>query len=151
MSQTLEMPSNYLRCTAAEGECPLRETCLRSKVHREADYSSARGKDGLWVVNLWNAALNPLTTGCKEFREVRKRSFACGFKHLFDPVPLGLSNEVRGRVEKVFSCRRNFFYSRKGKFLVSPEEQERIARIFKACGVNAAPVYDEMVEAYDWS
>jgi len=29
MSQTIEMPPTYIRCTAEEGSCPLRETSLR--------------------------------------------------------------------------------------------------------------------------
>lgn len=151
MSQTTEMPPTYLRCTAEEGSCPLRDTCLRSKVHREADYTSEYGNRGLSVVNLWNAALKPLTSECQMYRKAEAKRFAKGFSRLFDPVPRGVYPTVQAQVERVFSNRLYYFQCNKGTRLTSPEEQQRIARIFEKNGITAAPEYDKIVEVYDYS
>jgi len=143
------MPPTYVRCTAEKGSCPLRETCLRSKVHREAEYSG--GYDKLTVVNLWNADAKPLTEECRSYRKAETRQFARGFTRLFDPVPKGVYAAVRMAVESVFSCRRTYYYCRRGDQLTSPEEQQKIARIFEKYGVAQAPQYDEMVDVFDWN
>jgi len=144
------MPQGFMRCTAAEGSCPLRESCLRSKVHREANYHSENEDRGLWVVNLWNAAIKPLSEECKAYRKAEAQQFAQGFSRLFDPVPKGVYDTVRSQVEHVFSNRLYYFQCKKGERLTSPEEQERIARIFQKNGVSTAPQYDKMVEVYAW-
>jgi len=149
MSQTIEMPTGYIRCTATEGSCPLRETCLRSKVHREAAYSG--NYYGLTVVNLWNADIKPQTAECQAYRKAETLRFARGFSRLFDPVPKGVYAAVRMAVESVFSSRRTYYYCRRGDQLTSPEEQQKIARIFEKYGVAQAPQYDEMVDVYDWN
>jgi len=143
------MPPTYIRCTAEEGSCPLRETCLRSKVHREATYS---GKYyGLTVVNLWNADIKPMTEQCQAYRKAETLRFARGFSRLFDPVPKGVYATVQAQVQQVFSNRLYYFQCKKGTRLTSPEEQERIARIFQKNGISATPQYDKMVEVYDYS
>jgi len=149
MSQTIEMPPTYIRCTAAEGSCPLRETCLRSKVHREAAYSG--NYYGLIVVNLWNADIKPQTADCQAYRKAETLRFARGFSRLFDPVPKGVYATVQRQVQQVFSNRLYYFQCKKGTRLTSPEEQERIAQIFQKNGIAAAPQYDKMVEVYDYS
>lgn len=151
MSQQTGMPANYVRCTAAEGSCPLRETCLRSKVHREANYDSEGEYYGLTVVNLWKESIKPLTTECKAYRKAEPKQFAQGFTRLFDAVPKGVYSTVQSQVEHVFSNRLYYFQCKKGTRLTSPEEQRRIARIFEKNGVTAAPEYDKMVEVYDYS
>lgn len=150
MSQTIEMPQGFIRCTAEEGSCPLRESCLRSKVHREAGYNSEKEHRALWVVNLWNAALKPLTEECKAYRKAETQQFAQGFSRLFDPVPKGVYAAVRSQVEHVFSNRLYYFQCKKGERLTSPEEQAKIARIFEKNGIAAAPQYDKVVEVYMW-
>lgn len=150
MSQTIEMPQGYLRCTAAEGSCPLRDNCLRSKVHREAEYNSENENCGLWVVNLWNAAIKPLSKECKAYRKAETRRYAQGFSHLFDPVPKGVYGTIRSQVEHVFTNRLYFFQCKKGERLTSPEEQQRIAQIFQRNGVSTSPQYDKIVDVYAW-
>ena len=125
------------------------EQCLRSRVHREAAYEGT-GRYGLEVVNLWNKDVKPFTADCRAFRSTEKRRFAQGFSHLFDPVPKGLYATVRREVENVFGSRRTFFYCKGGDQLTSPEEQQRIAHIFKRHGITAVPQYDCFVEMYDW-
>lgn len=151
MSQAINIPEGYVVCTATEGSCPLRATCLRSKTFREADYTSARYNRQLTVVNLWNAAMKPQTSECEMYREAVAQWFAQGFRHIFDDVPKGVYAEVQAGVEHVFTNRRYYFFCKKGERLTSPAEQEAIARVFKKYGIQTAPQYDKMVETYDYS
>lgn len=151
MSQTIQMPSNYMRCVAEEGKCPLRETCLRSMVHREADYKLSTGYYGLLVVNLWQENIKPLTNECRAYRKAEARQFTRGFTHIFDLVPKGVYATVQKQVEHVFSNRLYYFQCKKGTRLTSPEEQEAIAHIFQKNGITSTPRFDEMVEVYDYS
>lgn len=151
MSQLTRMPKGYVVCTAAEGSCPLRERCLRSKVLRETDYTSERANLALLVVNLWNKALNPQTDKCAMYREAVPRRFAKGFKHLFDDVPKGIYVALQAQVANIFTSERTYFYCKKGTYLTSPEEQHRIAQIFKRNGLTESPRFDAFVDTYDWS
>lgn len=151
MSQTIKMPPNYLRCVAEEGKCPMRETCLRSKVHREADYTQLGENYRLQVVNLWNAGIKPQTEECKAYRKAELKQFAQGFCRLFDAVPKGIYATVQTQIEQVFSNRLFYFRCKKGSRLTSPKEQQEIANIFEQNGIKTAPVYDKIVEEYDYT
>lgn len=150
MSQQITMPKDYVVCTATEGSCPIREKCLRSKVHRETDYTSPRYNRSLSVVNLWNSAVKPLTNECEMYRATDTRSFARGFKHLFDKVAKGVYGDVQRQVLNVFTSERTYYYCKNGTYLTSPEEQRKIAEIFKRHGLPQ-PTYDKYVETFDWS
>lgn len=151
MSQLIEKPETYVVCTATEGSCPLSETCLRSKVHRETDYTSASDNRQLTVVNLWNSAFKPMTAECEMYRKAETKRFARGFSHLFDNVPKGIYGEVQMQVQQAFTSRRVYFYCKNGTQLTSPEEQQRIEKIFKQYGIAEAPQYDGYVDVYDWA
>lgn len=150
MSQRLERPTGYVVCTVAEGGCPLCATCLRSKIYREHKAATTTECRSLRVVNLWNKALNTGTNACAMYRATTQRRFARGFISLFNAVPQGEYEQIKAEVEQVFSSRRTFYYCRKGERLTSPEEQQRIANIFKKHGFSNAPRFDDYVVAYDW-
>lgn len=149
MSQALEMPMSFVPCTVAEDGCPLRDTCLRSLAHRETDYARSADEWVTTVVNLWNPAVKSCTTECHAYRSAEKVKCARGFHHLFDRVPKGCYASVRAEVEHVFTNRRFFFFCQKGERLTSPDEQKRIANIFKKYDIEDAPQYDEFVETYN--
>lgn len=151
MSQRLERPTGYVVCTVAEGGCPLSETCLRNKIHREHKVATPAKCRSLRVVNLWNEALHTGTNACVMYRATTQRRFARGFTSLFNAVPQGEYEQMKAEVEQVFSSRRMFYYCRKGERLTSPEEQQRIANIFQKHGFSTAPRFDDYVIAYDWN
>lgn len=150
MSQALEKPASFVRCTVAEGGCPLRDTCLRSLTHHETVYAQEADEWVATVVNLWNPAVKSCTAECQAYRSTEKVKCARGFRHLFDRVPKGCYARVRAEVEHVFTNRRFFFFCQKGERLTSPDEQKCIANIFKKYGIEEAPQYDEFVETYNW-
>lgn len=151
MSQQTRKPEDYVVCTAAEGSCPLRDTCLRSKVHRETDYAVDTSNSILKVVNVWNPELKALTRECAMYSEAKTKNFARGFKHLFDNVPRGTYNEVLRQVQQAFTSERAYYYCKNGTYLTSPDEQQRIAAIFRKYGITDAPQYDSFEEVCDWS
>lgn len=150
MSITTSIPADYVRCAVAEGNCLLREKCLRSKVLREDTYSEATSQIGIEVVNIWNKALKPCTNECAAFRPSYKRRFAKGFSHLFECVPKGLYESFRRDIINVFSSRRTFYYCQKGEILVTPEEQLGIDAVFRKYRLLSGPKFDAFVEEEDW-
>ena len=69
---------------------------------------------------------------------------------LFDGVPTKLLFTVRHRVMGCFSCERYYYHCRKGERPISPEEQQRIARVFKAVGIGTKPKFDHYEYAVAW-
>lgn len=151
MSQQTRKPENYVVCVATEGSCPLRESCLRNKLHRETVYTKENSRQQLTVVNLWYAALKPLTRECEMYRKAEPIRFARGFKHLYDKVPKGIFKEVQMQVKRLFSCERAYYYCKSGTYLTSPEEQQKIALIFERYDIPESPQYDAFEDCYDWS
>ena len=57
---------------------------------------------------------------------------------------------MRARVVGCFSCERYFYLSRSGKRLITPEEQRRIAAVFRDMGLAVAPRFDGYEQALVW-
>ncbi len=49
-----------------------------------------------------------------------------------------------------FTCERYFYYSRKGNRLISPEEQRRIAHVFRSTGLGMTPKFDDYEYVIEW-
>jgi hypothetical protein len=49
-----------------------------------------------------------------------------------------------------FSCERYYYHCRKGERPISPEEQQRIARVFNAVGISTKPKFDRYEYAVAW-
>ena len=49
-----------------------------------------------------------------------------------------------------FSCERYYYHCRKGERPISPEEQQRIARVFNAVGIGTKPKFDHYEYAVAW-
>jgi hypothetical protein len=76
--------------------------------------------------------------------------YAKGITQLFEDLPLKQSRIVRLRVMQCFSCESYFYQSRKGKRLISPQEQEAIRNVFRSAGVVGEPKFDEFRYDLAW-
>ncbi len=150
MSQSNSMPLSYVVCTAEEGQCPLREHCLRSKVYSE-DTENLKREPIVRVVNFKNPDTHSLTEQCTLYRSDQTLRFAKGMTHLFDFVPKVKYSAVQQAVQSCFSSNRTYFYCKKGERLISPKEQESIAKVFQRFSIDTLPQYDNYEECYDWS
>jgi hypothetical protein len=149
MPQQLSMPVSYVSCTAAEGQCPLREHCLRSKVYREST-EGVFFSPVITVVNFKSPQNRALTNECKLYRTDQPKRFARGMKHIFDLVPKMQYKAVQQAVQNCFGCRRTYFYCKKGEQLISPGEQTAIANVFQRHRIDTPPHFDDYVECLDW-
>ena len=102
-------------------------------------------------------AVNPFYVGslsgsstCARYRSSEQLHYARGMTRLFDEVPTKLLFTVRHRVMGCFSCERYYYHCRKGERPISPEEQQRIARVFNAVGIGTKPKFDHYEYAVAW-
>ena len=88
--------------------------------------------------------------GCALFRSSTPSRYACGMSQLYDEVPSKVVSQVRWKVQRCFTCRSFYFAGRKGERLISPDEQKKIAAVFRQLCPGIQPVYDRFEEAYEW-
>lgn len=146
-----DIPCEYAYCFATEGQCPQCANCLHALIAKlplevENNYDiPVRTIDPRYVATV--TAENP----CPFFRSTAPKVYARGLKHLYDEVPGKVLRQVKHQVQyQVFSCSTFYFRARKGERLVSPQEQQGIAAVFKSLCPNVQPIYDSMEESYDW-
>lgn len=149
MPQQSNMPLSYACCTVQEGQCPLWEHCLRSKVYRE-QFNEIMLAPAITTVNFQSPKVHALTEQCTYFRSDRPQRFARGMKHIFDAVPKAKYSAVQQAVEFCFGCRRTYFYCKKGEQLITPKEQTAIAAVFLRHGFIEPPRFDAYEECYSW-
>lgn len=132
----------YIVCYKAD--CSHCEECLRYLVGQHGQTLSR-------VVTAVNQMNTDVQAGhCPMYKNAGKLRMARGMTKL-------LTSDMPGRVEKdirhqlfMYFGRTNYYEYRKGARLISPEQQQEIANIFKACGWNEPPQFDGFVEDYDW-
>jgi|GEM_PF-19584 hypothetical protein len=149
MSQQTTMPQSYTCCTTVEGQCPLWEHCLRSRVYRET-FSPVMLAPLIETVNFKSPKVNALTEQCTAYRSDRPQRFARGMSHIFDLVPKVKYRAVQQSVQACFGCRHTYFYCKKGEQLISPKEQAAIAQTFSRYGIAEPPRFDSYEECYNW-
>lgn len=151
MSSYSNAPFFFSVCTVREGECPLRETCLRSRVFVETRMNTSDKVLNLCMVNHFNPQSDTCTQQCQMYCPDQKKRMAKGMVHLYDNVPKRLYSSLRSAVMCVFNNRTFYYESRKGKRLISEEEQRRIQLVFQRYGISEPPQFDSYVDDYDWS
>lgn len=128
----------------------LNSTCLRASKCVRYQMSLLAPRDRKFF-----PALNPVATGadgerCTVFVAEEPLQFARGITHLVDQVPMVYAQAISRQIRNYLG--RNTYYRIMNKTrLISPEEQNLIKGIFRRNGVTQDPVYDELVEHYDFS
>lgn len=148
MEPLKDMPKDYVLCPATDAACPRAATCLRA--HAWRTLAAGREKGWTFVRSLSPAlAINP-PSPCPHYRNSTPVRLARGMSHLFDDVPRRLALSVRRQVVLCFSSERYFYYCRGGKRLITPEEQQAVAAVFKRAGLSFPPKFDSYEEGYNW-
>lgn len=145
-----DIPHNFIHCFATDGQCPKRRECLRAlaaglPLKTPHNHNLAiRTTDPRYIATLHGGE------NCLLFRSSAPKRYARGMSRMYDEVPGKVSAELRRLVQCCFSCRSYYFSSRKGERLISPEEQNQIAAVFRRLCPNIQPAYDEFEDTYDW-
>lgn len=150
MIQLQDVPRAYTYCFAGLDKCPQCGTCLRAIAARLLGQGGNQQPQTLHAVNPCYVDRLPDLSACPLYRPDTPVRFARGMMHLFDDVPVKLASVVRARVVACFSSERYFYLSRNGKRLISPEEQERIAAVFRDMGLDEAPCFDGYEQTLVW-
>lgn len=144
-----DVPCSFAHCYATEEQCGKRQRCLRHHAARMNEEDLAKPKEILMCIT--QDYVNRVAKGedCIHFRSDTPLRYARGMKVLFDDVPKSQYAAIRQRVISCFSCRRIFFYAKKGEQLISPAEQAHIEYVFKSAGMPA-PRFDRYELFPEW-
>lgn len=145
-----DVPEGYEYCFAGIGKCPKASSCLRAIAAQLLSESKEPQPMSVRVVNPFYVGRLPDASACGCYRSDELLHYASGMTHLFDEVPAKLLPTVRRRVMGCFSCERYYYHCRKGERLISPEEQQRVASVFKAVGIDTKPKFDRYEYALAW-
>ena len=138
------LPENYTLCL--HDACPRAKECLRRAI--------AEGVPAAHIsIRVFSpaAARQMAAAGCTYFRPIRKVRYARGIEAVlkqFEKLPYREARMARATLYGFFG--RNMFYRiRHGERFVFPEEQEKIAALFRRVGLKEEPQFDEYIERYD--
>lgn len=145
-----EVPNGYAHCFAGKDSCPKAGSCLRAIAAKLLTESKEPQPQTVNTVNAIYVEQLPNRTPCPLYRSSEPLRYAKGMTHLFDEIPLKQAITVRRKVIGCFSCERYFYHSRNGNRLISPEEQKKIANVFRHIGLATAPKFDGFEYAVAW-
>lgn len=144
-----DIPANYLYCFASQSTCPLAGTCLRAiaaQLLKDAPIDNQQVN----ALSPYFAEKRAGNKPCAFYRNNRPVTFAKGMTHLFDELPYAKAHTVRRAVMNCFSCETYFYQSRKGERLISPEELQKIQKVFQRDVPHLSPKFDDTIEQIDW-
>lgn len=145
-----DIPYGYAHCFAGKDNCPQANTCLRAIAARLLTESREPQPPTVHTVNAAYLAQLPDWTSCSLYRSNEPLRYAKGMIHLFDELPVKQAATVRRQVMECFSCERYFYHSRKGDRLISPDEQRKIANVFRNTGLGVIPEFDDYEYVIAW-
>jgi len=144
------VPQGYEYCFVGADKCPKASTCLRAIAARLLSESEEPQPQSVRAVNPFYVSRLSDFSACSCYRSNELLRYARGMTRLLDEVPLKQASEIRLRVMRCFSCERYYYHSRKGGRLITPEEQQRIAGVFKAAGLDITPQFDSYEYGLAW-
>lgn len=145
-----DVPDGYAYCFAGKDKCPKASSCLRAMAAQLLSESEESQPKSVRAVNPFYVGRLSDLSACACYRSSEPLRYARGMSHLFDELPLKQASLVRLRVMGCFSCERYFYHCRKGDRLITPEEQRRIAGVFKSIGIEAKPKFDGYEYGLAW-
>lgn len=146
--QRKDIPDRYLLCLAADGQCPRTATCLRAQAARVVVEDEAT--EYMNIVSPKYVETHGAADDCRFYRSATPVAYKRGMTHIYDQVPGKVITTVKRAVRLCFSCRNYYFDSKAGRRLVTPSEQQAIARVFARNCPDATPLYDSEETIYAW-
>lgn len=150
MIKLQDIPQAYGYCFETPDSCPKASTCLRAQAAQLLIKSKQAETLFVTCVHPCLVSAHAADGTCELYRPDTVQRYAKGMTRLFDTLPLKAAKSVKQQVIHSFSCERIYYQCRSGERLISPKEQERIARIFRAAGIQEAPQFDGYVETLEW-
>ena len=133
-----DVPRNWAICY--QTDCPLAESCLRRHVatlapanlqHHECVLPAARKGES-----------------CNCFVENRPLRLAHGMKGLLVGIGYEQGIVLRNHLFKIFGSRSQYYRYYRGRWPISPRQQERVAALFRQLGLEREPKFDTYDNGY---
>lgn len=135
------LPAEYLMCI--QKECPLCSRCLRY-------YAATRQSNNLHVLTVVNPSYHGVATeDCPWFRPNEIVTMKRGMIDFFHEMPGRMERSIRDQLIQLFG-RTPYFNMRRGDRLITPSEQQQIARTCRQNGWQGELNYDGEVEDVEW-
>ena len=131
-------PADWALCF--QHDCPMGESCLRHAVGLLAPASLTR-----------HATVLPGARQeghCCLFASKEPVRMARGMRHLLRGLPPEKLMVLRHALYDIFGSQPQYYRYRNGRFAIKPEQQERVAQLFRAHGINREPEYDATTLEY---
>lgn len=133
-----DVPRDWAICY--QTDCPLAENCLRRRVatlapadlkHHDCVLPGARKGDS-----------------CDCFVENRPMRLARGMKGLLVGIGYEQGIVLREHLFKIFGSRSQYYRYYRGRWLISPSRQKRVAALFRQSGLDREPEFDDYIDGY---
>ncbi len=135
-----DVPKKWAVCF--QNDCPMKEGCLRWKAAQVAP-----GQMQTLVCVTPNTRKGDV---CPRFASAEPVRLAWGMTRLFSRVPWYMVQALREEIIPIFGCRRQFYRYRLGRWPISPEQQQRVAQVFRRFGFEEEPEFDVTKEGFDF-
>lgn len=118
--------------------CPL-TACKKSGICvRHANYSKVQELESYELLN--TRFISPDENGCPHLLVEKTERLAYGFVKMLNTIPLGKVKKFDGY--GFFGSQPTYSRSKNGKRAISPDEQERLLKIFQHCGADISLGFD---------
>ena len=133
-----DAPRDWAICY--QNDCPLSNRCLRHAVallapptltHHVTVLPAARQGDH-----------------CSLFASAEPVRIARGMKSIMKGIHAGQATDLRQELYAIFGSCPHFYRYRAGRYPVTPEQQERVAALFRKHGITTEPHYDDTSLSY---
>ena len=121
-----DVPRSWLICH--NDQCPMKEECLRYAVAPIVEASREYGP------SVYHSALKD--GKCSYFVDKEPERLAWGFRPLFSKVRHEDYANLRCRVMALFGSESQFFRYNRGRFRLSPEQQDQVLALFRSYGYD---------------
>ncbi len=133
-----EVPRKWAICY--QSDCPLAETCLRRHAAKLAPATLEQ-----------HATVLPAARQgehCNLFVADEPVVVARGMTNIFNNVEPYHVPRLRNMLEACFGSRAQYYRYRSGRYEITPQQQERVAAVFRSFGYTQPPVYDQTSVRY---
>lgn len=119
--------------------CPRADKCVRHLAYEMFDGEKPYGS---------TVMPSSLKDGqCRMFLETKIKRLAKGATHLYDEVRMKHYATIKVKVMGILGGRTSYYRCMRGETLISEEQQNAIASLFKSYGYDSDNLYDEYVNS----
>ena len=134
-----EITDSYTVCFAEN--CTKRECCMRYIAYRRLPDDTKR--HSCVLPKVWDEPQ------CSEFVEFKIEHKAWGLKRMFDRVVQADAVRMKSQVMKYLGGHTAYYRYYRGEKLLSEEQQEWIANLFRQKGYSADNLFEHYVDRYN--